>query len=742
MTKEPTNVEKIRGLPWGIGADAANTVFAQFTFFGSTFILFLSQLNFNNTQIGFLFSLIPFSGLVALFVAPAVARYGYKRTFVTFWGLRKIVTIFLLLTPWVVAKFGGAVALVFVTVIVIAFSLFRAIGETGKYPWTQEYIPNAVRGKFTAANNLFSTLAGLLAVTVAGYAIDNSSGLTGYMILIGAGVVFGLVAVWAYSFIPGGAPLLSGQVGSASTSGLLETMKDRGFVRYLVGVSLLTLATVPMVSFLPLFMQEQVGLASGMVVLLQNGTLVGGLISGYLWGWAADRYGSKPIMISGIFIRVFLPIAWILMPRHSGLSLSFAVGISILQGVADLGWAIGSARLLFVQVVPPDQKGDYMAVYYAWIGVVGGLSQLAGGVILDLSHSISGSFYNITLDPYLPLFVLGLVLTIASFFIFRKVRADSTVGVGEFATLFLRGNPFQAMGSMIRYHRAKDEHATVMMTELMSRSGSLLTVDELLEALVDPRFNVRFEAIVSIARMRPDPRLTAALVELLNGTELALSVVSAWALGRIGDRQALGPLQQALESDFRSIQLHSARALGAMGHDEIAPVLLDRLVNESNKGLQMAFASALGQLRAVESADVIMAFLYDTENEGARIELALALARIAGDEHSFIQLLKQTRLEVGTAASQAVSGLQRKWSRQKSVGPEIGELCQQCAKALALGDLNLGAKLLARIAESIAADIAAPPIPNLLNECARRLDEYGAARIEYLLLALHTLMQI
>ena len=37
-------VEKMRGLPWSIGGDAANTVFVQFTFFGSVFILFLKRI--------------------------------------------------------------------------------------------------------------------------------------------------------------------------------------------------------------------------------------------------------------------------------------------------------------------------------------------------------------------------------------------------------------------------------------------------------------------------------------------------------------------------------------------------------------------------------------------------------------------------------------------------------------------------------------------------------------------------
>ena len=111
--------------------------------------------------------------------------------------------------------------------------------------------------------------------------------------------------------------------------------------------------------------------------------------------------------------------------------------------------------------------------------------------------------------------------------------------MGQFAGIFLRGNPFLAMSSMIRYYLARDERAAVQVTERLGRARSPLTVDELLEALEDPRYNVRFEAVISIARMPPDPRLRVALEEVLDGSELALSAVAAWALGRLGDPQAL-----------------------------------------------------------------------------------------------------------------------------------------------------------------------------------------------------------
>jgi MFS family permease len=739
MGPEPTNVEKLRGLPWAIAGNAGNTIFAQFTFFGSAFVLFLSELGLSKSQIGLLLSLFPFFGLVALFVAPAVARFGYRRTFVTFWGLRKLVAAFLLLTPWIVSLFGATETLIYVGGVVATFALCRAIAETGWYPWIQEAIPDSVRGKYAAASQIFTTLTGLIAVTTAGYVVERTTELSGFMILIAAGVLFGLASVWAYSFIPGGAPVPKQAAPRQPLRRMAGALRDRGFLSYLIGFGLVTLATVPMVSFLPLFMQEEVGLSAGQVVLLQNGTLAGALISGYVWGWAADRYGSKPVMLSGVILRLLLPLGWIAIPRASLASLYVALAIALIQGVANAGWMIGSARLLYVSVVPPDEKSAYMALYYAWIGLSGGLSQLLGGAMLDASQSISGHFLVFAIDPYFPLFLLGLLLPLASLAAFRGARADSSVSVSEFAAHFLRGNPFQAMGSLLRYHRAKDEQATVLMTERLSRSRSTLTVNELLDALRDPRFNVRFEAVISIGRMRADPRLVSALVELLDGSELALSVVAAWALGRMGDDRALEPLHKALDSKYRSIQVHSARALGALGDQRAAQMLLSRLASEENKGLRMAFASALGQLQSRDATEPLLQLLYTTTNPGARTELALSLARILGLEHRFVQLLREARSDVGTALSHAVTGLSRSWPKEMGSQSELQELARESAEDFGRQKLDLGTKGLVQVIRILLREPMDEIASLILNDIAARLDEFGISRLEYLYLALNVM---
>lgn len=738
MSDEPTTAEKLRRLPWSILANATNAVFVYLTFFGSVFVLFLSELGLTKTEIGTLLSLLPFAGLIALFIAPAVARYGYKRTYLTFFGSRKLITVFLLLTPLVLARFGSQAVTRYVVVVVAVFAICRAVSITALYPWVQEYVPSSVRGKYSAIDLVFWSLTSFMAVTLGGYVLGPDPDLGDFNILFAVGLFFGLISLGAAVFIPGGAPVKEGQTEGTPHQDMAAAVRDKNFVRHAVGVGLTMLAIGPVTSFLPLFLRDAVGLPTGAVVWLQAGTLLGGLLASYVWGWAADRYGSKPIMASGAYLLAVLPLLWWLIPRQSTTSVYAALAIAAFQGLATLGWQIGSGRLLYVGVVPPGKKAGYMALYYAFIGVVGGLGQLYGGRLLDRFAGLSGQFLLFPIDAYSVLFAIAAVLPILNALLLRGVHTEDSVGVARFAGFFLRGNPFRAAESLIRYHWARDERATVTVTERLGQSGSPLTVEELLEALDDPRFYVRFEAIVSIARRGPDPHLTEALVDVLRRSGPALSVVAAWALGRIGDPQALPALREGLDAEYRSVRAHCARSLGSMDDAEAVPLLLERLRSEQDEDLIIAFGSALGALRAEQATRDLLDHLHRVQNEDGHLELALALARMIGSEHHFIHLWRGMRTEPGTVASQAMTTAKRKVGRL-SDDPKLMEAMDACAETMARDELEPAIASLSNIIPMLPLQDESETIALILNECGLRLEELGTGRMEYLLLALHAM---
>ena len=87
------------------------------------------------------------------------------------------------------------------------------------------------------------------------------------------------------------------------------------------------------------------------------------------------------------------------MPRHSAGSVPAAFGIKPFRVWVSTGWAVGTVRLFNVGVVPPEKNTDTMAVFYAWTGILGGISQLFVGRLLDATRNFTGQFLIFTFDP-------------------------------------------------------------------------------------------------------------------------------------------------------------------------------------------------------------------------------------------------------------------------------------------------------------------------------------------------------
>ncbi|MEJ2151259.1 MAG: HEAT repeat domain-containing protein, partial [Chloroflexota bacterium] len=224
------------------------------------------------------------------------------------------------------------------------------------------------------------------------------------------------------------------------------------------------------------------------------------------------------------------------------------------------------------------------------------------------------------------------------------------------------------------------------------------------------------------------------------GDEPALSVIAAWALGRVGDERAIEPLREGLDARYRSIRAHCVRSLGSLEDAEIAPVLLKRLASETDDGLKLAYASGLGQLRAEEAVGELLALLRASSSPDAQMEVALALARIVGDEHNFIQLLRQVRDEAGTILSQTVTALKKRVGEYQSDDEtHLLAMFDDCAEALAQEDLEQGMALLGDVIRSSPKEELCDSCVEILQNCAECLDEFGAGRMEYVILALHTM---
>lgn len=421
---ELTEEQKLRGLPWQLAGNALNGFFANLTVFGSVFLLFLHELGLPKAQIGILLSFLPFAGLLALGFAPLATRLGRRRVFLACWTGRKLAIAAALLLPWVMGRYGHTGGLIYLATLVALFAILRSLAETAWYPWSQEMIPDRVRGRFGANSTVLTTAASCLALVLAGQVIRGGTGVGRFLVLIAIGCVAGFLAVLTMARVPGGRPSADTGCGKSHVANMRQALRDRNFVFYLVAFGCVTVGTQLYLSFLPLFLKEQLKIAPGVVVTLDTVVMIGGALASLLWGYTADRFGSRPVVMSATALTFVVPLAWLLLPRQAPHLLPWCIVLYFVNGVALNGNSIGALRLLFNGVVPPHENTAYTALYYSWIGLVGGLAPLAAGGLLQLGGDWESQVAGVVVDSHALLFLLGLLLIGAGWACYRRVRPD------------------------------------------------------------------------------------------------------------------------------------------------------------------------------------------------------------------------------------------------------------------------------------------------------------------------------
>jgi HEAT repeat protein len=303
--------------------------------------------------------------------------------------------------------------------------------------------------------------------------------------------------------------------------------------------------------------------------------------------------------------------------------------------------------------------------------------------------------------------------------------------------MFLRGNPVKAMRLLVQFNLSGDEMTRVVATEQMGDAHSLLSSNELVEALGDPSFIVRQEAIHSIGRMPAEDELVDALIGVLEDPESELNISAARALGRIGSPRAIPALRRTLHSAYRPLEANSARSLALLDDSQSIPDFLVKLEQEPNPRLRLAYVSALGKLRVAGSLDQLFDLLPGTQSEVSRGEIGLAIARIVGDEKYYLQHWRSLHSEFNTSTAQALLAFQKPAGRCGMV--ELEEVAEASSKSFASGNLSSGITTLRTMLQWMAKSELSESTAEVLRWCIDTLQEDGENQKETILLALFTL---
>ncbi len=675
MTQAPlnevgaTDYEKVRRLPF-LYLFSMLTGAAVLIGVGAPFVLFLTELGFESNRIGLLGGMMPFFQILGVAFLPLIMRFGSKRIAMVGYTTRYLFLLLFLLVPYFISDLNTVFWILFIALAM--FSLARAFAEAAFVPWSQEIIPRSMRGSISGKLSVFYLPVGLVVSYAVKLWLDSRVGLDRFYPIFIIAIIVGILGAASLQGLEGGRRRDNGARGMAAIRSLGTPLQDRNFRIFLFSSGTQYLVFLVVNLFLILYFKEKFGVASGQLVFMASLFLIGGAGGSFAGGWLVDRHGSRGVRITMQVAQVFLLLGVTILPVSAGDS-GLILG-AVFVGFGFLfGGSMTAANVYLLNYVPPETKESYMALAYSVDGIIGGSATFAAGLLLYWLQNHPSQIFGITLGSYETLFVLSALVIASSSLAYGYLQEEGATGVKDFIRQFYAGNPLGLLWGIHRYGHQTSEERRLDLTYRFGGSGSILARQELFDALRDPSFDVRYEAIVSLGHFSKSDSVVKALESMLAYDGLVeLQYAALTSLGRIGATESNDKIVRFLRLENPLLRARAIRTIGDIRDTSQLSFVRDVLKNDPDVDCRLAAVSALGKMKDRESLSALFEFycsfdtlINNTQDEPRSKVILLALSKILNREGVFSQEWRREEKNPGVrmpVLMKQLASMERKFS--------------------------------------------------------------------------------
>jgi MFS family permease len=618
----------------------------------SPLTLFSVELGLNADKIGILGSLMAFFQVFGILAIPLIGYFGCRIVATAGLFIRYLFLSIFLIVPFYKDDTNTVFLLLFFTMSM--FSLCRTISETASVPWTQEFIPKSVRGKIIGRNGLISTPFAILSSYIIKLWLDSQTGLERFYPVFIIAIIIGLIAALFLLGIGGGKPRPKNSSNPNFLKKLIIPLKDKNFQLFLYSSGSQFVVITILAIFLTLFFKIRIGVPTGHLIFMSTLILVGGSFSGIVAGFFVDRYGCRGIRIvlqtGQIFLLLLLPFINSNTP-----------GIDILIGLiffafGFLMWGSATIGAIFMlNYVPAAQKESYMTIAYSMDGLIAGTTTIVAGYLVYWLDTNSIQVLGIVLGSYEVLFTLCAIIIASSIIAFAFLQEEGGLGVRDFISQFYVGNPLQALWGISRYNNQTSEEKRQDLAYRFGRARSSIATEELFDALRDPSFDVRYEAILALGHLPQSQNVTKALENMLKYEGFVeLQYAALTSLGRLKSQNSSLFIMNFLDHENPLLRSRAIRSLADLKHKNALDQIRDVIKNDKEISCRLAAASALGKFKDRDSLNSLVNLYYDlaseknpTSGEPRSKVILLAISKILKCEELFSQEWRKEEKFIG-----------------------------------------------------------------------------------------------
>lgn len=740
--------------------------------FQTGFALFLGCSPF---WLGALGGIPALAGLVQLLSSYLAQRYGQRKPLVMWFSFgSRLLWVAMLLIPFVLPRPWWVGTFLLLTLL---SALLANVSAPLWTVWITDLVPDDNRGRYFGRRNMYGGWVGMVVPVLGGYFLDVASKApawgqsAAFAVIFGAATLFAVGSLGLAAQSPDVAQERAGADGGGWASALTyyrAPFADANFRRVIAFVVAMVAAQSIAGQFFTAYQLQYLGLSFTALQLLAAAASLASLTSMPLWGYLADKYGNKPILIICCGLVLIPPLMWLpAVPdglaglwghdAHGHLRVSLTkldiIALNILSGI---GWAgVGLTQFnLIIGAAPGDKRTVYVSAIAAASGLAGGLAPVAGGALMESLRHLAFPAHGLIRSNYHVLFILSAGMRVVALLLVRPIHEAGSRQAAYVLKQLKASKPVGSFAGIQKLSRAGSSQARAQAVESLGRLKTPLAVEELVRALDDVSLTVREQSAVALGEIR-DPRATMPLVRKMTDPASGISGAAATALGKIGDKAALPSLAAAAQLGPPPRQLAALEALGRLSDPSVTdilsvlirdpdstvrtaalralaeredpaglPGLIAQIETEQEPANLAVLADALGRLGEPDAALPLLRALDRIESPTVKREILNAVGSLGGGRDAFYPYLALDSYARDETVGKILMNVQRRYRARAAQKKEPGAarisiLAKRSLTAYTVGDNKACLDRLARMARLLPSDPALPACEILLALDAR-----------------------
>jgi len=379
-------------------------------------ILYAKSLDASATVLGIIAGMLPLCVIFQIPAARFVDAVGYKKFVLSGWSVRTLFVFLMALIPLSAGFLPQESRLALVMVVLFLFNLSRGISSCGWLPWITSIISPERRGNFLTREAMTVNIASVFAFWLAAFVLGGNPAPWRFSSLFFFSAVCATVSLLFLRRIP---PEPRVEPDQRPPRPSLKTMLGLRPFRKLLRMNIVwALANGGVLTFLVAWLKEETAWSEEAILMLTSVTFVGALFNQIVISRGLDRFGSRPLLISGMIVWIFLLGLWttvaggVLAPRAP-----LVIALMLVLGLGSSMVNLSNIRLVMLSV-PDEGRSHYFAIFSVVNSLGLGLAPVLWGILVDatanLSTPLGGGFvinsWSLLFALLTALFAIALIL--------------------------------------------------------------------------------------------------------------------------------------------------------------------------------------------------------------------------------------------------------------------------------------------------------------------------------------------